>query len=243
MPARLMQVKNVSASSVADLRPDVRARHARHAVLHRLPAPDGPALRVVGGGDRFGEGRGALGAWPGRPHRPRSRRAAAEAGRRGLDPVDPRGNTRRPTSSARSLRSPRRTTPTSTSRSSTTPRRARCSSTSSTSRRCATSSCPRSSAPGRWPSPSPQPARPPRWPSASSARSPRPTGPRATRLAELLNDARGWAKGNLPTYQDRKAFFEGIVNGEPDPIALLRAGDEDGVRALIDAARHAAVPA
>ena len=48
------------------------------------------------------------------------------------------------------------------------------------------------------------------------------------RLAELLNDARGWAKGNLPTYQDRKAFFEGIVNGDPDPIELLRAGDEDG---------------
>ena len=63
------------------------------------------------------------------------------------------------------------------------------------------------------------------------------------RMAELLNDARGWAKGNLPTYQDRKAFFEGIVNGDPDPIALLRSGDEDGVRALIDAARVAAVPA
>ena len=37
------------------------------------------------------------------------------------------------------------------------------------------------------------------------------------RLAELLNDARGWAKGTLPTYQDRKLFFESIVNGEPDP--------------------------
>ena len=68
-------------------------------------------------------------------------------------------------------------------------------------------------------------------------------GPEHARLAELLNDARGWAKGNLPTYQDRKAFFEGIVNGEPDPIDLLRSGDEDGVRALIDAARSAAVPA
>ncbi len=66
-------------------------------------------------------------------------------------------------------------------------------------------------------------------------------GDHHARLAELLNEARGWAKGNLPTYQDRKAFFEGIVNGEPDPIALLRAGDEDGVRALIDAARSAAV--
>src|SRR5689334_14115325 len=31
------------------------------------------------------------------------------------------------------------------------------------------------------------------------------------RLAVLLNEVRGWAKGTLPTYQDRKAFFEGIV--------------------------------
>jgi len=54
------------------------------------------------------------------------------------------------------------------------------------------------------------------------------------RLAVLLNEARGWAKGTLPTYQDRKAFFEGILNGEPDPIDLLRAGDEDGVRRLIE---------
>ena len=68
-------------------------------------------------------------------------------------------------------------------------------------------------------------------------------GEHYARLAELLNDARGWAKGTLPTYQDRKAFFEGIVNGEPDPIALLRAGDEDGVRALIDAAQRAHTPA
>ncbi len=34
-------------------------------------------------------------------------------------------------------------------------------------------------------------------------------------LAVLLNDVRGWAKGTLPTYQDRKQFFEGIVNGTP----------------------------
>jgi precorrin-2 dehydrogenase/sirohydrochlorin ferrochelatase len=58
------------------------------------------------------------------------------------------------------------------------------------------------------------------------------------RLAVLLNEVRGWAKATLPTYQDRKAFFEGVVNGEPDPIELLRAGDEDGVRALIAAAQH-----
>jgi precorrin-2 dehydrogenase/sirohydrochlorin ferrochelatase len=63
------------------------------------------------------------------------------------------------------------------------------------------------------------------------------------RLAVLLNDARGWAKGTLPTYQDRKAFFEGIVNGDPDPVALLRAGDEAGVRAIIAAAQAAHAPA
>ncbi|MGH2901294.1 MAG: precorrin-2 dehydrogenase/sirohydrochlorin ferrochelatase family protein, partial [Solirubrobacteraceae bacterium] len=43
------------------------------------------------------------------------------------------------------------------------------------------------------------------------------------RLAVLLNEVRGWAKGTLPTYRDRKEFFEGIVNGDPDPIALLRS--------------------
>ena len=63
------------------------------------------------------------------------------------------------------------------------------------------------------------------------------------RLAVLLNDVRGWAKGTLPTYQDRKAFFEGIVNGEPDPVALLRAGDEAAVRDLIAAAQRSVVPA
>jgi siroheme synthase-like protein len=56
------------------------------------------------------------------------------------------------------------------------------------------------------------------------------------RLAVMLNDVRGWAKGTLPTYQDRKEFFEGIVGGEPDPIELLRAGDVAGVRALIESA-------
>ena len=58
-------------------------------------------------------------------------------------------------------------------------------------------------------------------------------------LAILLNDARGWARATLPTYQDRKVFFESIVNGEPDPIELLRAGDIEGVRALITDAQRA----
>jgi precorrin-2 dehydrogenase / sirohydrochlorin ferrochelatase len=61
-------------------------------------------------------------------------------------------------------------------------------------------------------------------------------------LAVLLNDARGWAKGTLPTYQDRKEFFEGIVNGDPDPIELLRAGRAAEVRDLIAAAQRAHAP-
>src|SRR5262245_36938727 len=62
------------------------------------------------------------------------------------------------------------------------------------------------------------------------------------RLAVILNDVRGWAKGTLPTYQDRKQFFEGIVNGDPDPVELIRQGREDEVLALIEAAKasHAA---
>jgi precorrin-2 dehydrogenase len=59
------------------------------------------------------------------------------------------------------------------------------------------------------------------------------------RLAVILNEARGWAKATLPTYQDRKEFFEGIVNGEPDPIELIRGGREDEVRALIESAQEA----
>jgi siroheme synthase-like protein len=63
-------------------------------------------------------------------------------------------------------------------------------------------------------------------------------GEEYARLAVMLNDVRGWAKGTLPTYQDRKAFFEEIVNGDPDPVALLRAGDDGAVRALIAGAQR-----
>jgi precorrin-2 dehydrogenase len=62
-------------------------------------------------------------------------------------------------------------------------------------------------------------------------------------LAILLNEARGWAKATLPTYQDRREFFESIVNGEPDPIELLRVGDVDAVRDLIAAAQRTHAPA
>ncbi|HEX2359228.1 MAG TPA: bifunctional precorrin-2 dehydrogenase/sirohydrochlorin ferrochelatase [Solirubrobacterales bacterium] len=57
-------------------------------------------------------------------------------------------------------------------------------------------------------------------------------------LAIILNDVRGWAKGTLPTYQDRKEFFEGIVNGDPDPIELLREGRRDELEELIAAAQE-----
>ena len=54
-------------------------------------------------------------------------------------------------------------------------------------------------------------------------------------LAEMLNEIRGWARETLPTYQDRKVFFEAIVNGDPDPIELVRRGDAPAARALIAA--------
>jgi precorrin-2 dehydrogenase / sirohydrochlorin ferrochelatase len=58
------------------------------------------------------------------------------------------------------------------------------------------------------------------------------------RLAVMLNDARGWAKKTLPTYQDRKEFFEGIVNGDPDPVELIRHGRERELQQLIEAAKE-----
>ncbi len=64
-------------------------------------------------------------------------------------------------------------------------------------------------------------------------------GEEYARLAVLLNEVRGWAKDTLPTYAERRDFFEGIVNGDPDPIALLRAGEETAVRELIERAQRA----
>ena len=54
------------------------------------------------------------------------------------------------------------------------------------------------------------------------------------RLAVILNDHRGWAKGTLPTYKDRKEFFEGIVNGDPDPVELIKQGRENEVQRVIE---------
>jgi precorrin-2 dehydrogenase / sirohydrochlorin ferrochelatase len=58
------------------------------------------------------------------------------------------------------------------------------------------------------------------------------------RLAVILNDHRGWAKGTLPTYQDRKEFFEGIVNGDPDPIDLINEGREQELQRLVEEAKE-----
>jgi precorrin-2 dehydrogenase / sirohydrochlorin ferrochelatase len=63
-------------------------------------------------------------------------------------------------------------------------------------------------------------------------------GPHYAELAEILNDHRGWAKATLPTYQDRKAFFEEIVEGDPDPVELLRDGQRDELDRLIMATRE-----
>ncbi len=68
-------------------------------------------------------------------------------------------------------------------------------------------------------------------------------GEEYAQLAIMLNEARGWAKGTLPTYQDRKAFFEEIVGGEPDPIELLRDNDVAAVQELIAAAQRTHAPA
>ena len=68
-------------------------------------------------------------------------------------------------------------------------------------------------------------------------------GEEYARLAVILNDVRGWAKGTLPTYQDRKEFFEGIVNGEPDPVELIREDREPDLLELIEAAKERAAAA
>ena len=68
-------------------------------------------------------------------------------------------------------------------------------------------------------------------------------GPEYAKLAEILNSYRVWAKSTLPTYQDRKVFFESIVNGSPDPIELLRRGDEAAVHEVIRTKQADAVPA
>lgn len=66
-------------------------------------------------------------------------------------------------------------------------------------------------------------------------------GPEYAELAALLDGVRQWAKNALPTYQDRKVFFEGIVDGDPDPLELLRSGRLQEVRELIARAQAQAI--
>lgn len=61
------------------------------------------------------------------------------------------------------------------------------------------------------------------------------------RLAGLLAALRPWAKERLATYEDRKAFFDDIVKGPVDPVALLRAGDGGAVDELISNAKGRAL--
>jgi siroheme synthase-like protein len=65
-------------------------------------------------------------------------------------------------------------------------------------------------------------------------------GEEYARMAVMLNEVRGWAKGTLPTYQDRKAFFETIVNGAEDPLQLIRDGNEKRVMEIIIAEQQRA---
>ena len=110
-----------------------------------------------------------------------------------------------------SSRPPR--TPSSTCGSSRRPRRGRCSSTSSTCRRSATSSCPAIARVGpisiAVSTRGASPALAKRLRTEIAER----YGEPYAQLAEMLNDIRGWARDTLPTYQDRKVFFEAIVHG------------------------------
>lgn len=63
-------------------------------------------------------------------------------------------------------------------------------------------------------------------------------GPAYARLAVMLEEIRPWAKETLPTYDARKTFFDDLVNGDPDPVELLRSGDEQAVHGLIEKAKE-----
>lgn len=62
-------------------------------------------------------------------------------------------------------------------------------------------------------------------------------------LAEILRALRPWAKRALSSYEDRRAFFDSIVDGDPDPVELLAQGGRADVDRLIEArkAEHLSV--
>ncbi|MEA2517340.1 MAG: precorrin-2 dehydrogenase [Actinomycetota bacterium] len=59
-----------------------------------------------------------------------------------------------------------------------------------------------------------------------------------SQLAAILDDVRPWAKEHLPDYEARRDFFDSIVNGDPDPIDLLRRGRIADVKTLIERAQE-----
>jgi siroheme synthase-like protein len=61
------------------------------------------------------------------------------------------------------------------------------------------------------------------------------------RLAAVLEELRPWAKDTLPSYEARRDFFDAVVNGQPDPVELIRAGRIDELDRLIEARKADAV--
>lgn len=66
-------------------------------------------------------------------------------------------------------------------------------------------------------------------------------GPEYARLAEVLDGLRDWAREELPTYEARRDFFSAIVNGEPDPVALIASGRTDELDALVAERKRSAL--
>lgn len=65
-------------------------------------------------------------------------------------------------------------------------------------------------------------------------------GPAYERLATILDELRPWARENLSSYGERRDFFDSIVNGSPDPVVLLAAGDEGAVMRSLETAKKRA---
>jgi siroheme synthase-like protein len=59
-------------------------------------------------------------------------------------------------------------------------------------------------------------------------------------LAAVLEGLRSWARETLPGYEARRDFFDSIVNGEPDPVELLRAGGRRQLDELVELRKRAA---
>jgi precorrin-2 dehydrogenase / sirohydrochlorin ferrochelatase len=60
-------------------------------------------------------------------------------------------------------------------------------------------------------------------------------------LAVRLQAERAWARETLATYQDRQAFFESIILGDPDPIILIEKGEMSEIENLIELRRTQAL--